>query len=660
MMNRFFFIFLCLSWLIVLAAMARIGHLSHHLILFSLFYGFAFILLLLLVSKFPQDLHPHRAILLILILGYAGRALFFFYPVGNDVFRYVWEGYIQNHGFNPYLHAPNDPALSALARGDLHLIWSHINHREFAAVYPPLTVLIFRGLAWVEPSPVFFKLVLVLFDLGVIIVLAQLIRLRQLSIKRLLLYACNPLVILFIAGEGHLDVIQVFLLFLGILFIINRKDISGFLCLGLALVSKYFTLFAVPFFITHRNRRKWIAVFLPLLLYIPYLDAGKDLFNSLMVFGTGMHYNDSMFALLRRLFGDSAHLAGLFIILICFIWIFLFVHERLRGAYLVFCCLMVFSPTVHPWYLVLIAPFTVFFPSSGWLYFQAAAVFTFPVMAVDYQTGIFNEIPWLKLFEYVPFYALLVRGFFRNGYLYSDRSYSPPKNISIIIPALNESQSIGPCLAALKHRTALKEIIVADGGSTDDTREIALKGGARVIRSQKGRGYQIKTGLQEAGGDAILVLHADCIARPGLFSRVIRTLTVNPDVVGGACGIEFKEKDLKTGIAARLNNIRAFCTGISFGDQAQFFRSQVVEQMGGFPDMMLMEDVELSIRLKQTGRVVYLKKGVAASGRRWRNQNFSKNFITVLWLFTRYLVERRFGNLAPGNQKYYIAYYGQQ
>jgi rSAM/selenodomain-associated transferase 2 len=501
---------------------------------------------------------------------------------------------------------------------------------------------------------------MVLFDLGVIIVLAQIIRLRQLPMKRLLLYACNPLVILFIAGEGHLDIIQVFFLFLGILFIIGRKNISGFLCLGLALVSKYFTLFAVPFFVTHRNRRKWIAVFLPLLLYIPYLDAGRDLFNSLMVFGTGMHYNDSIFGLLRSLFGDSAHLAGLFIILICIIWIFLFVHDRLRGAYLVFCCLFVFSPTLHPWYLVLIVPFMVFFPSSAWLYLQAAVVFTFPVMAVDYQTGIFNEIYWLKLFEYVPFYALLIRGIFRNGYLYSDRSYSPPKNISIIIPALNESRSIGPCLAALKHRTALKEIIVADGGSTDDTREIALNYGARVIRSQKGRGFQIKAGLDEAGGDVILVLHADCIARPGLFSKVIKSLSDNPDAVGGACGMEFKQKDVKTGIVARLNNLRAFFTGISFGDQAQFFRTQAVEQMGGFPDMMLMEDVELSMRLKQTGRVIYLKKGVAASGRRWHDQKFSKNFITVLWLFTRYLVERRFGHLASGNQKYYIAYYDQQ
>ena len=658
-MNRVVFILICLGWLIVLAAMVFIGHLSHHLILFSLLYCFAFLLLLWLVSKFPQDLAPRQAFLLILILGYTGRALFFFYPVSNDVFRYVWEGYIQNHAFNPYLYAPNDPALSALAHGDLNSVWPLINHPDLSAAYPPLTLLIFRGLAWFKPNPVFFKLVMMVFDLGVIVVLGIIVRLRQLPMNRLLLYACNPLVILFISGEGHLDVIQVFFLFLGILFIINKNDIRGFICLGFALVSKYIALLAVPFFINYRNRFKWLAVFLPLLLYIPYLNAGENLFNALIVFGTEMHYNDSIFLLLRSLFGDWAHLVGLFLVLVCFIWIFFFIHDRLRSVYLIFCCLIVFAPTVHPWYLVLIAPFMVFFPSSAWLYLQAAVVFTFPVMAIDYQTGIFKEIHWLKSIEYVPFYALLIRGFFRNGYLYRLRTYLPPKNISIVIPTLNESHSIGPCLAALKNRNTLKEIIVADGGSTDDTREIALQYGARVIQSQKGRGFQIKAGLQEAIGDVIMVLHADCIARPEIFAKVIRTLTTYPAVVGGACGMEFRQKGIKSGVVARLNNLRAFCTGISFGDQAQFFRAQAVEPMGGFPDVMLMEDVELSMRLKQTGRIVYLKNGVTASGRRWRDRKFSNNLITVIWLFTRYLVERRFGTLASGNQKYYNAYYGE-
>ncbi len=643
----------------VLAAMVMPGHLSRHLIPFSLLYCLAFVVLFFLVIKFPENLEPQRAFLLILILGFTGRVVFLYYPVGNDVYRYVWEGYIQNQGFNPFIYAPNDPALSNLAHGELYPIWQPINHKEFSAAYPPLTMLIFRALAGLNPDPFFFKIVMVLFDLGVMIILARIIRLRRLPIKQLLLYACNPLVIVFIAGEGHLDVVHIFFIFLGILLIFSRREITGFLSLGLAAVSKYFALLAVPFLITYQSRKKWIAVLLPLLLYLPYLDAGGVLFSSLIFFGAGMHYNDSLFALIRFLFGDSAYQGGLIFFLFCLSWIFLFVHDRLRSAYLAFCCLLVFLPTVHPWYMVLMAPFMVFFPSKAWMYLQAAVVFTFPVMAIDYRTGVFDEIHWLKLLEYGPFYALLGWGIFRDGYLFRDKSYPPPQDISVIIPTLNESERIGPCLTVLKGRPAVKEIIVADGGSTDNTRQIALEYGARVVQSQKGRGFQIKAGLQAASGDVFLILHADCIAKKGLFSNVIRTLAANPHSAGGACGMEFEKKHAKTRIVAILNNTRTFLTGISFGDQAQF-RANALEQMGGFPAVMLMEDVELSLRLKQTGRVLYLKEGVLASGRRWEDRKFSKNFITVVWLFTRYLVERRLGQGAAGNQKYYATYYGQK
>lgn len=260
-MNRFVFIFLCLGWLVAMAAMVVLGHLSHHLIAFSLLYCLAFILLFAIVSKFPQYLNRYNAFLLILLLGFTGRALFLFYPIGNDVYRYVWEGYIQTRGFNPFSHAPIDPALTEVAQGDLHSIWQNINHKEFSAAYPALTLLMFRFLAWLNPDPIFFKIAMVLIDIGVMIVLAQIINIRQLPSQRLLLYACNPLVIVFVAGEGHMDVIQVLFLFLGVFLLLSQKEISGFVSLGLAAVSKYFAGIAVPFFITAESRKTWAFVF---------------------------------------------------------------------------------------------------------------------------------------------------------------------------------------------------------------------------------------------------------------------------------------------------------------------------------------------------------------------------------------------------------------
>ena len=91
------------------------------------------------------------------------------------------------------------------------------------------------------------------------------------------------------------------------------------------------------------------------------------------------------------------------------------------------------------------------------------------------------------------------------------------------------------------------------------------------------------------------------------FVKILNALQENPCAAGGACNMSFANKNIKTRMVAGLNNLRALLTGISFGDQAQFFRIEALDQLGGFPKLILMEDVELSLRLKQTGRLLLLK-----------------------------------------------------
>jgi GT2 family glycosyltransferase len=98
-------------------------------------------------------------------------------------------------------------------------------------------------------------------------------------------------------------------------------------------------------------------------------------------------------------------------------------------------------------------------------------------------------------------------------------------------------------------------------------------------------------------------------------------------------------------------------TGIAFGDQAQFVRAEALRRIGGVPALMLMEDVELSLRLKRIGRTIYLKRGVAVSGRRWQRGSSRRNFLMVVGLFFRYLLKRRLG-LNPDERRYYREYYG--
>ena len=591
-------------------------------------------------------------------LGVAARLIFLPYPVGNDAFRYVWEGYIQLLGYNPYAYAPEHPVLTDIARGELYPLWQQINHPEFSAAYPPFNLLFFRALAGLSASPFFFKIFMIAFDLGVMAVLVLMMDRLDVQPRKLLFYAANPLVLVYIAGEGHLDVVQLFFLILALYLVLCKNHpFSGFLMLGLSVMSKYFALFALPFLIDSKNRWKSFAVLIPLILFVPFMDAGVGIFKSLGAFAHNFHYNDSIAVVIRLVFGDLHLLFAAFLLMLCLTWVYLFVHNRLRSVYLAIGCLLLFLPTLHPWYLVLIAPFLVFFPSRAWLYLLAAVVFTFPVIAVESKTGIFQEIPWLKLFEYIPFYILLIWGVLRDGYLVRDRFHKRPESISVIIPALNEEERIGYCLESLKNRTAVNEIIVADGGSSDKTPILAAKLGARVVESPKGRGLQISKGVESASGDVIVVLHADCVAKSGVFKWILKKLASDPYAAGGAVGMQFEKNNPKTMVIAFFNNLRMFLTGISFGDQAQFFRVEALAAAGGFPSMMLMEDVELSLRLKEVGRLVFLRQGILVSGRRWLGNGFTGNLMTVFHLFPRYLLARRFcqGNTLKRN--YYDIYY---
>ena len=120
--------------------------------------------------------------------------------------------------------------------------------------------------------------------------------------------------------------------------------------------------------------------------------------------------------------------------------------------------------------------------------------------------------------------------------------------------------------------------------------------------------------------------------------------------------MQFRDSNLSRAFIATLNNLRAFTTGISFGDQAQFVRAEAVRRIGGFPDLMLMEDVELSLRLKSVGGVVYLGPGVSVCGRRWQEGYLLSNLRTVIGLFFRYLFERRLG-VSSKEDRYYRRYY---
>ncbi len=187
--------------------------------------------------------------------------------------------------------------------------------------------------------------------------------------------------------------------------------------------------------------------------------------------------------------------------------------------------------------------------------------------------------------------------------------------VSVVIPALNDAPAIEACLATLP-REGDPEIIVADGGSEDGTREAAERGGAKVVVAPRGRGPQMNAGAAAATGDVLLFLHADTRLPAGAFSHVADALA-NASVAGGAFHLAIDGEGWFYRFTARNANIRSKLAGAPYGDQAFFVRKAAFEALKGYRNLAHCEDLDFIRRLRTQGRVVLVPAAVSTSARRW-------------------------------------------
>jgi rSAM/selenodomain-associated transferase 2 len=645
------------GWLISLLVLAAVSPLGRLPLASAGCYLAGFAGLLAMVRLWPEHWSLRRTLVVMALLAVGIRLIFLGTPPGNDIHRYVWEGYVQTRGINPYRMAPAHPDLDALAQGRLQAIREGVNHPDLPAIYPPLALLVFRALAAVAPDSRLFKGFFLLLDLALVALLARMLWLDRRPLKFLLLYAANPLVIVFVSGEGHMDVLQAFLVLAGVHLLERKHPAAGFLCLGSAVMSKYLALALLPMAVNRRNLRWLWTALVPLVAYAPFGDARDAWWQTLGVFAGHYHYNDALTAILRALAGRAAPLVAAGVLLAALALILLTVPEARRRVYLAAGAVLLCLPTLHPWYLLLMAPFMVFNPSRAWLFLMAAMAGTFPVMGMDYHAGVFQEIHWVKWGYYLVFGGLLLQAARRDTRLWPMRKFPVPRSLSVVVPTLEEGSRIEACIHSIEPMDAVVEVVVSDGGSRDDTRERARRMGCRVVTGPPGRGGQVLRGVEAATGDVVLVLHADSRLVPGTLKRILEALRRHPQAPGGSCGMRFMGGRSRMGLVAWLNNRRAECLGIAFGDQAQFFRREALAEVGGYPGIPLMEDVELSLQLKSLGRPLFLPYGVDVSHRRWQRRGFVRNLATVGCLLLRYLWERQWYGPGATPTDYYRRYY---
>lgn len=211
-----------------------------------------------------------------------------------------------------------------------------------------------------------------------------------------------------------------------------------------------------------------------------------------------------------------------------------------------------------------------------------------------------------------------------------------PAPLSVVIPTLNAAETLPGCLEALFEGLfdgLIQEVIVSDGGSDDATCAIATELGARMVSGSAGRGGQIARGCGAARAEWVLVLHADTRLQPGWAQAVAAHMTDAPGRAG-FFWLRFDAAGIAPALVSRWANLRARVLGLPYGDQGLMLPRDLLVQVGGYPDLPLMEDVALARALR--GRLRPLGHIAVTSADRYVAEGWVRRGAKNLWCLTRY------------------------
>lgn len=352
----------------------------------------------------------------------------------DDVWRYLWDGWVGRHGVNPFLHPPSAEALDPLATA-----WrSLINHPEISTIYPPGAQVAFHLLALLGPSVLLFTSAWLAADLGVAAVIDRLARRRgDRSGVPLLLWLWSPLVLVEVAWSGHLEPLGILPMAAALLVLTQRRgvggrgdgdgtrcaevdgaggsgngtlaaQVGGGALLGLGASIKLAPLAALPALLRRRGVAAFAAaVLLPALLYLPYSSAGAALFQGLGEYAASWRFNAVLFPLLEPLGRWPARLvAGLVVAGVAL----LAAGRRWtveRALFWTLGAALLVSPTLHPWYLLWILPFAALRWNLPWVAWTGLVFLAYAGLDTFRATGVWPHPPALAALVHVPFLLLL-------------------------------------------------------------------------------------------------------------------------------------------------------------------------------------------------------------------------------------------------------------
>lgn len=203
------------------------------------------------------------------------------------------------------------------------------------------------------------------------------------------------------------------------------------------------------------------------------------------------------------------------------------------------------------------------------------------------------------------------------------------KHLSIIMPVLDEASRLGTQLASLQSLRLLgAKLVVADGGSRDDTTACCTGLADQILVAARGRARQMNAGVAASSGDILLFLHADTELPPRAFESILAA--IDGGAQWGRFDVRIDGRHPMLRIVERMMNWRSRLTGIATGDQAIFVRRDLFERIGGYEDIPLMEDIRLCARLKREAAPACLAEAVSTSARRWEKHGVWRT-VLLMW-----------------------------
>ncbi len=378
----------------------------------------------------------HQDVLLFVFLSIFLRVILMFaFPnLSDDIYRFLWDGYLINEGINPFLFTPDEWMSQSGIAEHYRVIYPHLNSPGYYSVYPPIAQGVFTICVKVFPTSLYWasvsmKLFFVLSEIFTIYFIMKTLQLLRLPTHRVLLYALNPLIIIELVGNLHFEALMILFFVLALWsFMRRRYGLFGFF-FALSVAAKLLPLMFLPFFLLRMRFRQSVVactvlIFSLGLFFLPFLSSELILnfSKSLNLYFQKFEFNASIYYLMRwlgyqrygyNLIGTFGPLLSIFTFLIILGLAWFEKSRRLRRLFksclFAFTVYLLLGTTIHPWYLALPVFCSVFTYYRYAIFWSGLITLTY----INYAYASYHENLWVVFLEYSIVLTILVIEIFR-------------------------------------------------------------------------------------------------------------------------------------------------------------------------------------------------------------------------------------------------------